>query len=237
MAGLRPALRPRGQATAHRGGGGQSGPGRGADRGRHPGGVTLAFSPYAGPKLPQWAELARVAGHEVLMGVPMEPANYPESDPGPHTLLTTLPAPQNIERLHWVLGRTTGYVGIMNQMGQRFTANADALRPVMVELKGRGLLVLDTRAAAKSAVGQVAGELDMPRAANDRTIDAVPSRDAIAQRLAEVEAIAKKRGAAIAIGSPFPVTIELLEAWTRNLAERGFALAPVSAVAATGPEK
>jgi polysaccharide deacetylase 2 family uncharacterized protein YibQ len=204
---------------------------------RLPGGVTLAFSPYAGPRLPQWMDLARIAGHEVLMGVPMEPANYPESDPGPHTLLTSLPAPQNIERLHWVLGRATGYVGIMNQMGQRFTANVDSLRPVMVEIKGRGLLVLDTRAAAKSAVAPLAGELDVPRATNDRTIDAQQSRDAIAQRLAEIEAIAKKRGSAVAIGSPFPVTIELVEAWTRGLADRGFALAPISAVVSSGPEK
>ena len=204
---------------------------------RLPGAITLAFSPYAGNKLAQWAELARVAGHEVLLGVPMEPANYPDSDPGPHTLLTTLPPAQNLERLNWVLARFPGYVGVTNQMGQRFTASAEPLRPMLAELRGRGLLFLDARTAAKTAVALVAGEIDLARATSDRTIDAQPSRDAINARLAELEQLARKRGHAVAIGHPFPVTIELVKAWARTLHDRGIALAPISAVAVTGPEK
>ena len=36
------------------------------------------------------AERARAQHHEILLQVPMEPFDYPDTDPGPQTLLTTL---------------------------------------------------------------------------------------------------------------------------------------------------
>ena len=67
-----------------------------------PGGVTLSFLPY-GRNVDHWVQLARKAGHEVLLDLPMEPMNYPVDDPGPKALLTALPAEDNAERLHWTL--------------------------------------------------------------------------------------------------------------------------------------
>ncbi len=51
--------------------------------------VTFAFAPY-GADLDKLAEHARAEGHEVLLQVPMEPFDYPDNDPGPQTLLTSL---------------------------------------------------------------------------------------------------------------------------------------------------
>ena len=51
-----------------------------------PGPIGLQLSPYA-PDLPALVERARGAGHEVLLELSMESADYPASDPGPHTLL------------------------------------------------------------------------------------------------------------------------------------------------------
>ena len=42
------------------------------------------------PRLDHWIALARAAGHEVLLELPMEPFNFPTNDPGPDTLLTSL---------------------------------------------------------------------------------------------------------------------------------------------------
>lgn len=58
-----------------------------------PAAVTLGFSPYA-HELPNWIGAARQAGHEVLLGLPLEPADFPREDPGPGTLLTSLDPPQ-----------------------------------------------------------------------------------------------------------------------------------------------
>ncbi len=201
---------------------------------RLPGAVTLAFSPYAGSKLDQWLDLSRVAGHEVLLSVPMEPINYPDSNPGPHTLLTSLLPAQNLERLRWALSRFTGYVGVTNYMGSRFSTSADSLRPVLQEVKNRGLLFLDNRSTPASVIGQVAAEINLPRAANDRFIDGQAARVAIDGKLAELEMVARRQGHAIGIGFPFPVTIERVAAWAGTIEDRGFVLMPVSAIASTG---
>jgi hypothetical protein len=54
-----------------------------------PAAVTLAFTPY-GSDPGKLAERARAQHHEILLQVPMEPFDYPDNDPGPQTLLTTL---------------------------------------------------------------------------------------------------------------------------------------------------
>ncbi|MDC0190553.1 divergent polysaccharide deacetylase family protein, partial [Rhodospirillales bacterium] len=52
-----------------------------------PAAISLAFSPY-GKGTEEWASLARGAGHETLMSLPMEPVDFPSLDPGPLSLLT-----------------------------------------------------------------------------------------------------------------------------------------------------
>lgn len=199
---------------------------------RLPGAITLSFAPYS-KGLPQWIALARAAGHEVLMDLPMEPVNFPADDPGPHTLLTSLTADQNRERLHWLLGRVTGYVGVVNRMGSRFTTSATHVRPVLKELEKRGLLFVDSRSSLRSIAAQMAREVGLPRAVNNRFIDGEASRDAIDARLKEIERIAKASGYAVGIGAPFPVTIDRLVRWGRTLDHKHLALAPISAMVNT----
>ncbi len=89
-----------------------------------PAAVTLAFTPY-GSDPGKLAERARAQRHEILLQIPMEPFDYPDNDPGPQTLLTTLGAEQNLDRMYWHLSRFQGYAGIANFMGARFVT-ADA---------------------------------------------------------------------------------------------------------------
>lgn len=200
-----------------------------------PGGVTLAFSPYA-RGLDQWIALARAAGHEVLLDLPMEPINFPANDPGPETLLTSLTADQNRTRLRTLLGRVTGYVGVVNHMGSRFTTSAPHLRPVLTELRDRGLMFVDSRSSLRSVAARTATEVQLPRVINNRFIDAEASRDAIDARLAEIERIARVSGYAVAIGQPFPVTLDRVGRWVRDLEDKGFALAPVTAMVNAQPD-
>jgi hypothetical protein len=78
--------------------------------------VTLAFTPY-GSDPAKLAERARAQRHEILLQIPMEPFDYPDNDPGPQTLLTTLNAEQNLDRLYWHLSRLQGYAGIASFIG------------------------------------------------------------------------------------------------------------------------
>ncbi len=200
---------------------------------RLPGEVTLGMTPY-GRDLQSWADQARAAGHEVLLLLPMEPHSYPDDDPGPHTLLTSLPIEDNLQRLNWLLGRFEGYVGVTNYMGSRFTSSASDMRPILETVKQKGLLYLDSRTASNSVGFRVAGEIGLDRAVNSRFLDAEASRPAIDARLAELERVARTQGAAVGIGFPYPVTLERLTQWIATLEQKGIQLAPLTAVIETG---
>jgi len=195
-----------------------------------PAAVTLSFTPYSS-RLDQWISLARTNGHEVMLDLPMEPTSYPDDDPGPQALLTALSPAQNLERLNWTLGRASGYVGVATVMGSRFTTSEDALMPVIEALKEQGLIFLDNRSSQESVAWRLATKIGAASAVNDRTLDtAQASRVAIDARLVQLEGIARAEGFAVAMGRPYPVTIERLREWAKGLPERGFDLAPISAV-------
>ena len=194
-----------------------------------PGAVTLSFNPYA-RDLQSWIEQSRAAGHEVLLQLPMEPFGYPNNDPGPHSLLTSLTDRENLNRLDWLLGRFTGYSGVTNQMGSRFTSSLQDMEPILTVLKDRGLLFLDGRTSAKSVGGKIATTIGMPVAVNNRFLDHKADRATIDKRLADLERIARFTGTAIGVGYPYPVTMERISVWARSLNRKGLALAPISAV-------
>ena len=194
--------------------------------------VTLSFSPYA-RRLGQWIALARVNGHEVMIDLPMEPITFPEDDPGPHALLTFLDSKQNLRRLDWVLNRGESFVGVAAVMGSRFAASEEDMAPIMAALRERGLMFLDNRASDRSVAGEIANRLGLPHAMNDRTLDAAQaSRIAINSRLTEIERLAEEKGHSIAMAQPYPVTLERLRDWAAEIQSRGYALVPITALAA-----
>ena len=192
--------------------------------------VTFAFAPHA-KKLEEWIKTARDAGHEVLLSVPMEPADYPRSDPGPNGLLLKLGKEENLQRLHWMMSRLTGYVGVINHQGGRFTVNLKAMQPILSELGRRGLMFVDSRTSSNSVAAIVAVRTSTPYAVNDRLVDVIAARAAIDFRLSEIELVLGSKGKAVAIGRAYPVTIRRLKRWIDRLPEKGFVLAPISALA------
>jgi polysaccharide deacetylase 2 family uncharacterized protein YibQ len=190
--------------------------------------ISLAYSAY-GRNLQDWVTKARSAGHEVLLQVPLEPINYPETDPGPHTLLTTLPPEENMKRLQWLMSRFTGYVGVTNQMGAKFEAARDAFLPVLEEIKARGLLYVDDGSVQQSTAAQIAGVLGLDYSVANVQIDGVQSPADMARALGQLEALAKERGCAIGVASARPATIKQLAEWAGKLASKGIVLVPVSA--------
>lgn len=195
-----------------------------------PGTVTLAFAPY-GEDLAKDVADARAAGHELLLQIPLEPFNYPRTDPGVNTLTVKASRAENLNRLHWFLGRLTNYVGVVNYMGARFTSEADALAPVVSEVASRGLLYLDDGSSARSKADAVAGR-SAPFLRADIVLDGELTAAAIDAELSRLQAIARQRGYAIATATAFPVTIERVAAFARAAEAKGITIVPVSALAA-----
>ena len=194
-----------------------------------PDNVTLAFAPY-GRSLQRTTAAARAEGHEMLLQVPMEPFDYPDNDPGPQTLLTGQSPRANLDKLYWLMARFGGYFGVMNYMGARFTASAGDFEPLMEEIGTRGLGYLDDGSSNRSVAPQLSGRDKVPFGRGDEEIDINPSRGAIMDKLADLEAKAADRGYAIGIASALPVTIDAITDWAEGLKSRGALLVPVSAI-------
>lgn len=192
--------------------------------------VTLAFAPQ-GNSINRWMQEARREGHEIVMQVPLEPFDYPSVNPGRNTLTVRASPAENLQDLRWALSRTTNYTGVMNYMGARFSADREAMAPVMAELGKRGLLYLDDGSSARSLADELAQGNDVPFAAANAAIDAVRERSGIVKKLDELERIARARGSAIGTGSAFDVTVETVADWVGEAKKRGIEIVPVSALA------
>lgn len=194
-----------------------------------PGDVTLAFAPY-GRDLDVQVQRARRDGHEIILQVPMEPLDYPESDPGPHTLRSGDGAAENEDRLQWLMSRFTGYVGLTNFMGDKLMASTPAYSPILAELGRRGLLFLDDGLGKRSLTADIAQKVGLPAAKADRVVESGSAAPALRTVFSEIEAIAKEKGRAIVTIPALPANIEMVAQWEKELAKKGLVLAPLSAI-------
>lgn len=194
-----------------------------------PADVTLSFAPEAS-RLDYWVRKARADGHEVLIEVPMEAYEYGRLRMHPDTLIAGADKSANLTRLSRVLGRATGYFGVINYQGAKLAADDKSLEPVLEELAGRGLAFVDDGSVQRAHFGQVADAKGLRFARAAGPVDTRQSPQDIAAELMELEILAQQYGGAIGAGFAFPVTIESAALWIETLGEKGLVLAPVSAL-------
>ncbi|MGJ3230670.1 MAG: divergent polysaccharide deacetylase family protein [Oceanicaulis sp.] len=202
--------------------------------------VTLSFAAYS-EDLQGWIDAARADGHEVLIELPMEPFDYPNNDPGPHTLLADASPEENRRRLLSLLARGAGYAGVANYLGARLGAAEAPLAAIFAELETRGLSVFHDGAGRRPVLEAAARRAGARVALADRVVDGDPDPSAIDARLLELEALALQNGTALGSGFAYPATVDTVAAWAEGLAARGYQLAPASYVktlrqAEAGPE-
>ena len=198
-----------------------------------PGPLTISLMTYA-LNLSALAQAAHGAGHELLLHVPMEPEG-PDVDPGPNVLLAQTSREELLRRITWALGRVDGVVGVNNHMGSRFTADRAAMDLLMGELSRRGLLFLDSLTTGQSVGRSASRAAGVPYLARDVFLDNEPDVAVVRAQLAELESVARKDGAAIAIAHPKPGTLQALQEWLPTLADRGLVLVPLTALLPAAP--
>ncbi len=191
-----------------------------------PGVVTLAFAPY-GNNLSAAVAAARAQGHEVILQLPMEPIDYPQTNPGPHTLLSNASVAENTDNLHWLLSRFTGYTGVANFLGAKLTADPAAFSPILREIANRGLLYLDDGSSPQSEALTLAATAGLPAVRADVIIDATP--EGIDAALVQLEAVARDKGLAVGVASALPQSIEKIARFARAAQANGLVLIPLSA--------
>jgi polysaccharide deacetylase 2 family uncharacterized protein YibQ len=159
----------------------------------------------------------------ILAHVPMQALS--DRDPGPMALKPGMSPQEVTRRLDWNLSRVPGLVGINNHEGSRFTADADALAPVMATLKARHLFFFDSRTGPISGVAEAAAKAGVMSAERDIFLDDDRSPKAVRAQLARLVQQAKRKGVAIAIGHPHDVTLGLLAEWLKQ--DHGVTLVPL----------
>jgi polysaccharide deacetylase 2 family uncharacterized protein YibQ len=189
--------------------------------------VTLSFSPYA-ENLQVQIDRARAAGHEVMVELPMEPLDYPDNDPGPYTLLSSAQPGEIQSKLDWLMSRATGYFAVTNAFGTRFLGQDRAMAPVIQSLRQRGVGFIDDGQAAGRGGG-------LHRASMGPKIDADLDSSAIDNQLLSLEAVALQSGAALGTGSDYPLTVNQVQKWAVAVRDRGYVLAPASALMTLRP--
>ncbi|ODA68141.1 Divergent polysaccharide deacetylase [Methyloligella halotolerans] len=190
--------------------------------------VSIALGPY-GRGLQDWVTRARDKGHEVFLQIPLEPPNYPNNDPGPHTLLTDVDAAENQGRLHWLMSRFTGYVGVTNYFGTKFQSTEAVMKPLLTELKDRGLIYVSDGSSKDSVGPGIAQGLGLPYGSAVMEIAGDQSEEEIKNMLTQLEATAQEKGGAIAVTEASPAAVRQILSWASKLDKKGISLVPVSA--------
>ncbi len=166
------------------------------------------------------AAIAARTGNDVLLHQPMEPRGYPEDDPGRGALFTSMDEAAIRKVLIENLAHFPEAVGVNNHMGSRFTEDRQAMRAVFGELRARGLFYLDSVTTAASVGHAEAARLGIPALRRDVFLDNVADADAILMQLRKAERLAIRNGQAVAIGHPYPETLQALRRWSAMRDER-----------------
>ncbi len=190
--------------------------------------VTMSYLPYS-RKIGEQVEAAKDTGHEVILHMPMQ-ADNPREDPGPHHLTVHMSAAQLEKNIAASLDAFTGYDGVNNHEGSRFTAYRPGLEVFMADLEKRHIFFLDSRTSPQTIAEQIAREHHLPTTHRDVFIDDTETAQSVADELNRTEDVARKTGSAIAIGHPKDVTLASLEVWLATLEAKGFEIVPLSAV-------
>jgi len=174
------------------------------------------------------AQAAHGAGAEVMIHLPMEPEGYPRQPLEKAGLLLSMADPEITERVNGYFGLVPFAVGANNHMGSRFTQSAEKMDVVLKVLQGKGVYFVDSKTSPASVGYARARALGLRCGSRQVFLDNVQDEVLIGKQLAQVAAIARKKGSAIAICHPHPATIRALKAMLPQLARDGITFVHVS---------
>ena len=172
------------------------------------------------------ASYAHTAGKEVMVHLPMENTmNQPLGD-------LALTSGLSEKDVGMVLDRAVRLVpfatGINNHMGSALTQEPQAMAWLMRSVKRHKLFFVDSRTTHKSVASEIALQENIRTASRDVFLDNDRSLYGIDKEFRRLMAVAKQRKTAIAIGHPYPSTLQYLEHAIPMLQDEGIRLISVS---------
>lgn len=175
------------------------------------------------------AESPRQKRREILLHLPMQPQNYPGTDPGRDAILVGMGADEIHARLEDALRGLPMATGVNNHMGSAATADAATMGLLMQQLAEHDLIFLDSLTTSRSVAYDVALEHGLPALRNRIFLDYDHEDEGrIAANLAALVRSARATGFAVGIGHPHRATAEVLARELPRLAAEGVRFVTVS---------
>ncbi len=166
----------------------------------------LPFSPY-GKKI---SRKLHAKGAQLMLHLPMEPMEYPDVNPGPGAILSSMTPDQLLEQLKKDINDIPYIIGVNNHMGSKLTTSASQMNQIFTILKKEELFFVDSKTAPKSQGKASARLLKIQFAQRDVFLDNLQDTKYIAGQFQQLINIAKRHGTAIGIGHPYKATLEAL---------------------------
>ncbi len=175
------------------------------------------------------AEEAHRRGYQVMLHLPMESSN---GGARPEAIeLRPGMKPEQASRLLSVMLDTVPYaVGVNNHQGSLATADPQLMAAIMPVLRERDLFFIDSRTTTATVAYDAAVRAGVPAASRKVFLDDVQTPQAVKQQLATAERNARRDGFAIAIGHPYPATLQALQQDLPQLKAHGVSLVFASQV-------
>ncbi|WP_086929828.1 divergent polysaccharide deacetylase family protein [Agarilytica rhodophyticola] len=181
----------------------------------------IPFTPY-GKKI---AHLAHRNQKEIMLHAPMETLAQVKWERG---LDTSMKESEFITTMEKMVDDIPFVKGLNNHGGSKLTQNRPRMDWVMAFLSRRALYFIDSRTIANSQAGKAAQHAQIANRSRDIFLDNEKDPEQIQVQLEKLRKIALKRGDAIAIGHPYPETLEALRKVLPEFAKQGIELVSVS---------
>ncbi|SDC83484.1 MULTISPECIES: divergent polysaccharide deacetylase family protein [unclassified Candidatus Frackibacter] len=157
--------------------------------------AVLPFRPYS----TQDAKLAKQAGHEVLLHLPMEPIS--KTNPGQGAIYTDMSANEIRRQIkNDIADLGVRIAGVNNHMGSKATGDRRVMEVVLNYLNERGLFFVDSSTAPQSAVPVAAQKLSEPYGMNYLFIDNIDKKESVKKQINKIAKVALRKGNLITIG-------------------------------------
>jgi len=191
-----------------------------------PGDLTYSILPHT-PYATHFAQLAHRQGREVMLHLPMQAETGNRLGPGGVTLDMTEQEFRRTVREN--LAAVPHARGINNHMGSLLTRHPGHMDWLMREMTAQGgLFFVDSVTTVRTVAAHVALEHGLPTTRRDVFLDAAADVDSVRRQFARLLAVAQHQGSALAIGHPYPATLQVLGEMLPQLDMLGVRLVPVS---------
>lgn len=188
--------------------------------------VNVAILPN-GTRAEEFARTLHARGFEVLCHLPMQPRG--RETPGRNAILASMTDDEIASTTRRNIEAVPYARGVNNHMGSLATADRRVMTSVIGAMPD-GMYFIDSRTGGSSVAATVAREMNVRTATRNVFLDDVATESAVRKQLEELANAAEKRGIAIGIGHPYPVTLRVLAQELPALRARGFRFVRASEV-------